>query len=182
MIGLIFGSVINRLSGAFSALLGFVTRNPLLAALIASLCLSGWLWHRDNVHIHQRDECATARKADRLVYINAEAEASAKAIAALQAQEAHYTVKAKEADHAYQITLSDAHNDADHFIAAGGMRDKAARSASGSAAPRPQGGDSSVPVDVPGFTLVDNIDVRRCSDLAPYSVNAHNWATGLAGE
>jgi hypothetical protein len=181
MIGLLVGGW-GWLREAFSAAMGYVTRNPWPCAVIALCVALAWTWHGKSVAQHNLATCATARKADRQAYINAEAEASVKAIAALQAQEAHYTVKAKEADHAYQITLSDAHNDADHFIAAGGMRDKAARSASGSAAPSPQGGDSSVPVDVPGFTLVDNIDVRRCSDLAPYALSARSWALGLAGE
>jgi hypothetical protein len=104
MIGLLVGGW-GWLREAFSAAMGYVTRNPWPCAVIALCVALAWTWHGKSVAQHNLATCATARKADRQAYINAEAEASAKAIAALQAQEAHYTVKAKEADHAYQITL-----------------------------------------------------------------------------
>ena len=179
MLGLIFGGILKRAKDALWAIMGFVRRYPLQTALIVAVGLSGWLWHRDSVHVRQLATCQAARKADRQAYVDAEAEAAAKAIAALRAQEARYQTKAKEADNEYQGALSDARTDADRFIADGGMRDKAARSARSPTATSPQGGSASLPVEVPGLTLVDNDDVHRCSDVAAYAVKAHGWAVKL---
>lgn len=70
------------LKEASSALFGLVRRYPLQAALIASLCLSGWLWRGRQAERVEAARWETAFSDQKLAYEKAQAEAKAKQIAA----------------------------------------------------------------------------------------------------
>ncbi len=63
------------LKSGLSALLSLAGRYPLAAALIASLCLSGWLWHGKGKALAERD----AARADLATITAAQKEATQKA-------------------------------------------------------------------------------------------------------
>lgn len=182
MIGLIFGGLLKRLSEALSAVLGFVTRNPLLAALIVSLCLSAFMWHGKSVATNQRDQCQTARKADRQAYIDAEAESAAKAIAALRAQEALYQTKAKEADNAYNLDLASARSAADRYRASHRVPAIIVGRSPSSATAGTTGHDSGIPASAAAdsdMVAVSNADFNACTGAVIYARAAYDWAKGL---
>lgn len=69
-------SALGWLRKAATALLDLARRYPLAAALIASLCLSGWLWHGKSKALAERDAARAENAA--LVKGNTEAEERAK--------------------------------------------------------------------------------------------------------
>ena len=167
---------------AATALLGLIRRYPLAAALIVAVVLSGWQWRANHIHTAQRDAAIAGRAADRRAYFDAQADAQLKAIAALRAQEARYTIKAKEADHDHEIQLASASAAAERFIAAGGVRRaKAADRASAQTVASAKGDGASVPAQVPAnAVMVTASDVRICTANSVDLLAAHNWAVGLA--
>ena len=171
---------------AATALLGLVRRHPLAAALIVAVALAGWQWRDNHIHTAQRDAAIAGRAADRKAYFDAQADAQLKAIAALRAQEARYTVKAKEADHDHEIQLASASAAAERFIAAGGVRRaKAASGASGGTVARAEssGAQSS---DGPGaaseLVAVTADDVRICTNNTVRLESVRAWVIGLNGD
>ena len=183
MIGLIFGGLLKRLSGAFSALLGFVTRNPWPCAVLALCALLGWQIYGKQAALHNLATCQAGRKADRQAYIDAEAEAAAKAIAALQAQEARYTAHAKDADNAHSTELVAANVAAAEYIRTHRVPAVFVCRSSGAAPAAAQGGDSGVSeTPAADAVLVSASDINACTADYTYAVSAHLWSKGLAGE
>ncbi|MDE2434753.1 MAG: hypothetical protein KGM49_00700 [Sphingomonadales bacterium] len=89
----------NWLRGAAGALRGLIGRYPLQAALIASLCLSGWLWHGwDREKAHHLSDRAAAEETMRQFRAASDANAAA-AIAQVKAAEARSAQQAKDNTH-----------------------------------------------------------------------------------
>jgi hypothetical protein len=70
--------ILKWLREGLTALLGIVRRYPLQAALIASLCLSCWLWLGKTAAEGERDAEIAGRKADRVTYEAAQEKAKAR--------------------------------------------------------------------------------------------------------
>lgn len=168
------------LKQALGALLSLVRHYPLQTALIASLCLAGWLWHGKNEALAERDVAIAGRAADRLAYTSAQAEAKRLAIAAKEAQEAIYRAKAKDADNAYQLALANSRSAADRYAAANRVRpETACRPSSGTVAAA-EGGSAGVSENpAPDAIMVSQADFNALNDAAIYAMAAHEWAKGL---
>lgn len=155
---------------ALTALADLARRYPREAAIIALLCLCGWLWH------------GKTRADDRTRAIVAASErAEADMLAAIKAQQDGYNILAKEADREHTQALADAGNRTDRFIAANRVRpetcqpDRAAEASQGDAATAPQ----VTPADA---VLVEAADVRACSAAAVYAQSSYEWAQGMVAK
>ena len=168
---------------ALQALLGLVVRYPLQCALVASLCLSGWLWMGRRDAIADLADCRAGRKADRAAFEQAATTARRLAEQQKAAEEARHLKRAKEADHAHQTALADARARADAFIARNRLRPQGAGGSPGGTAGPAQGGDPGVPDGLPADpVMVEADDVLACTDATIYALKAREWALGLAGE
>lgn len=170
---------------ALTALTDFARAYPLQFACIALLALSGWLWHGKREAIEQRDVAVAGRKADRTAYVDAQAEAAAKAIAALQAAETRYTNLAKDADNEQRVELADARTAADRYIAANRVRRcEAAGSPRGGPVAAPESPDTGVPESLPADSLVaiSDDDLHKCTAATVYAIGARAWALSLEGK
>ena len=170
--------------GKIKRAVGFVwtwaVKNPLIAALVVTLCLLAWTWHGKSRALNQRDEAIAGRTADRKSYVDAEAEAAMKALAALRAQEAMYVTKAKDADRGYETQLATANTSLDSYIATHRVRNQTAGSPRSGATTSTEGSDTTVLADLPGGTvLVSEDDLRVCNANTTYAIGAHNWAVTL---
>ncbi len=120
------------LKEAAVALLGLVRRYPLQAALIASLCLSGWLWRGKQEALAERD-LARVQFAD---CQRAGIKAREAQIALNRETKAKYEAAAKEADHEHEKALALANDRTERWIANHRVRPQEDRSrASGTSAP-----------------------------------------------
>lgn len=153
------------LENALSALVDLTRRYPLQMALIASLCLSGWLWHGRS---QARQELAALQEAQR------QAAGAQKRVNDVAQQ--HYTEKAHEADDSHVAVRDDARAATDRYIA--DHRVRAEDRACQTPAPAPSDG-TAVPSSVPSGVVVGEADVRTCGDLYAYAVSAHDWAQSL---
>ena len=167
---------------AASAFFALLTRYPLQAALVASLCLAGWLWWGKGKTIDQRDEAVAGRRADRAAYTAAQAEAQRLALAAKAATEARYKANAERVQNAYEAKSADVRSAAARFIDANRLRPGGVGGSPRQAASAADHSNPGVPVDVSTAALVavSDVDVQRCSDTAAYAVAAREWALGLA--
>ena len=171
---------------AATALLGLARRYPLAAALIVAVALAGWQWRANHIHTAQRDDAIAGRAADRKAYFDAQADAQLKAIAALRAQEARHTVKAKEADHDHEIQLASASVVAERFIAVGGVRRAkgVVGKIGGTVASAESGGSQSS--DGLGaasqLVAVTADDVRICTANTVRLESVRAWALGINGD
>ena len=174
--------LLPRAIEAAGALLGVVRRYPLQAALVASLCLAGWLWWGKGKAIDQRDAAVAGRRADRAAYTAAQAEAQRLALAAKAATEARYKANAERVQNAYEAKFADVRSAAASFIDANRLRPGGVGGSPGQAASATDHRNPRVPVDVSASALVavSDVDVQRCSDTAAYAVAAREWALGLA--
>ncbi len=162
--------VASALWGRLQALAGIIGRYPLQAALIASLCLCGWLYKG------KRDAIA-ARKADAVAFQTASDTARAEQ-AALRARERQaYQDQAHDADQRYLSRASDARSTTRDFIARNRVQPNAGcrpAVAIGQADP------AGLPAPVPADVIVAETDVHACGDLYAYSVAAREWALTVA--
>lgn len=171
---------------ALGTLLGLIRTYPREAAIIALMCLSGWLWRGWNAQ-----EAKTAiqhtgwvneirlRNDDRKAYQDAQREAEAKAIAAKLAQEAKDEQRRKTADEHLKQDLADDRRRTDDY--ARRMRYQAPRSApSGTDLPSgteaPQVADRSS--DVAELVGITRTDLEICTVNSRRLLNAHDWAVG----
>lgn len=168
------------LKEAFSALLGIVRRYPLQTALIASLCLAGWMWQARNAERAKVSDLTAQIMSERAAYASAQAEAKRLAIAAKEAQEAIYRAKAKDADNAYQLALANSRSAADRYAAANRVRpETACCSPGGTVAPAEVGSAGVSEKPAPDAIMVSQADFNALNDAAIYAMAAHEWAKGL---
>jgi len=147
-----------------------------IAGALAVFGLIAASWHyRHAYHAEQ-----ALRAADKAAYVNAQAQAQAKALAALQATEAAYRSKADASEQTYRSKLADARGLADSYIALHRVRvETPSRVASGPASSA-QGGSASVPADMPAdAVMVSAGDVQACTAASTYALGAHEWALSL---
>jgi hypothetical protein len=146
--------------------------------LLAALGLIGALSHyRHAYHAEQ-----ALRAADKAAYVNAQAQAQTKALAALQATEAAYRSKADASEQTYRSKLADARGLADHYIAVHRVRvETPSRVASGTIASAQGGSASSAdrPSAAPDLVEVTAADIQICTVNTTRLEAAHDWALGL---
>lgn len=162
------------LKNAASALLGLIRTYPLQAALIAALCLSGWLWWGKRHAEAQRDTWHRAYD----LRVAAE-KAAAQAQKALNAKvQQTYEEQADASQERYDASRDRVRDAADRYIADRRLPEQCTP---GGGDPASGAGDPAVPAGVPasGYVAVSDADVRACSDATRYAVEAHNYAAGL---
>lgn len=162
------------LKSGLSALLSLAGRYPWQAALIASLCLSGWLWHGKDKALAERD----AARADLATITAAQKEAAAKA------KQARADAEKLTKDLAHATDQHAADLDAiSRRALADRMRAKAPRCASsGPVAPAlPDGAQGDPGSDTGGvyFTAAEADNLRRHEVR---STSCEGWARGLIAE
>lgn len=157
---------------AATALFDLARRYPLAAALIASLCLSGWLWHGKGKALAERD----AARAEIAAMVEANKVATERAKEARAANQAAFAKLKKEADNGHSTALADADRRTAEFIR---LR-RQSGSCAAKADPASEGPSTGVPEIAPAETvLVEASDVRACSAASVYADEAHKWARGL---
>lgn len=162
---------------AAGALFSLIGRYPLHAALLASLCLAGWLWRGKQSALTERD----AARAETAQVITAGQQALAAQIKLHDETKAAYAAKAKEADHAHEIELAAASDRTERFIAAGGVRKACGSRTSVASAPAESavaesGDGQGLP---PGLVAVTPADVRLCTANSLRLKAVHDWGEGL---
>lgn len=146
---------------------------PYIALALA--CALAWHWHS------RLNACHSASEAFRVSVAQAQIEASARAFAARQAEQAEYDRKAKASDekHALQVAgltaLADSYK-RDHRVFVpphpGAGRATAATR---------QGDDSGVPAEPSTASIVvAETDFDRCTAWVAYGLDAREWALSLA--
>ena len=165
-------STLGWLRKAATALFDLARRYPLAAALIASLCLSGWLWHGKGKALAERD----AARAQISAMIEASKQATELALKERAANQAAFAKLKKEADNGHSTALADADRRTADFIR---LR-RQSGSCAAKADPASEGASAGVPEIASAETvLVDASDVRACSAASVYADEAHKWARGL---
>lgn len=163
------------LKKAAVALLGLVQRYPLQTALIASLCLSGWLWRGKQEAIAERD-LARVQFADCLRVGQKAREAQ---IALNNQTKAKYEAAAKEADHDHAKELADALDRTERWIAANRVR-QAGGSGAGVANAPAEGEVAGVHQEMPAdAVLVGAADVRICTARSQDALSAYEFGQAL---
>ena len=163
------------LKQAAVALLGLVRTYPLQAALIASLCLSGWLWRGKQEAIAERD-LARVQFAD---CQRAGVKAREAQIALNRETKAKYEAAAKEADHEHSKALALANDRTERWIAANRVRQAGGSGAerSGAAA---EGEAAGVHQEMPAdAVLVGAADVRICTARSQDALSAYEFGQAL---
>lgn len=160
MIWLKLLGVFGWLKKAAGALLGLVRTYPLQCALIAAMCLAGWLWRGKQHAIADRD-AARATIADM----------TAKAKAARQAT----VTIAKESDKAHEKRVTDNRSRTDRYIATRRLQPQACVSA-------PAEDQTTGPPEKPAavsFVAMSEQDVKACGDLQAYAESAYQWGQSM---
>ena len=111
----VFG-LLGSVRKAIAALFGMMRRNPMAAMLVASLCLSIWLWRAGERARGERDVAIAGRADDRARYTAAQVEAARVALAAKAATEARYRANAERTQNAYETELADARDATADYI------------------------------------------------------------------
>ena len=165
-----------------TGLIGAIVPAPLSLALkagpyVAIGALALMAWHFDARAVAN----AALVQSQAIAFKQAQASATQIAQAALRHEQAAYTLKATEAQSAYQSQLADAQSAADRYIAAHraplGVQFQAVASGGSGAAATPASNSAGVPAGVPtDAVVVSSSDVQACTDVTTYAVNAHQWA------
>lgn len=158
----------NWLKEAVRAAFRWCLARPWQAALIAALALSLWLYHGKQSETRRADAWHHAWQAQK----NA-SEAAAAAQKALNAKiQTTYKEAANVAQERY-VALSDRSGDLTRdYIAAHRVRPSTGQACGSD--PAAPAGDPGVPAPVPAqAVLVDESDVRACSDAYAYALSAH---------
>lgn len=165
---------------ALQAVLGVIGRYPLQCALIALLCLSGWLWSGKKKALSERDTARSTIIAQAKGFRAAQIEAQAKAFEARQRQQADFDRKAKVSDEKHELQLASALDRTDAFIRANRVRSQAiAGAGSGAIAPSQSDGAGLSQILPTDSVMVSADDVRKCTGAVSYATDAHGWAMGL---
>ena len=161
---------------AAGALFGLIRTYPLLAALIASLCLSGWLWRGKQSALAERD----AARDETAQVIKAGQQALAAQIKLHDETKAAYAAKAKEANDDYAKDLAAASTAADRYANANRVRKVCVSRPSETSGPA-EDNHSAVPEVPAAETLVaiTRADFDKCTALYPYANGAYKWGVVL---
>jgi len=153
-------------------LVALAVRYPLQCALIASLCLSAWLWrgwHGEHA----------GRAADMARVAAAQVDADRIAQQALAETERRYRMKADEADAHYRADFADARDATAIYIRTHRVR-AVNQGATGQAVASAESGSAGLPETVPTGVVVDQSDVQACANLYAYALAAHDWAVSIS--
>lgn len=161
---------------AAGALFSLIGRYPLHAALIASLCISGWLWRGKQSALAERD----AARAETAQVIKAGQQALAAQIKLHDETKAAYAAKAKEANDDYAKDLAAASTAADRYANANRVRKVCVSRPSETSGPA-EDNHSAVPEVPAAETLVaiTRADFDKCTALYPYANGAYKWGVVL---
>lgn len=155
---------------ALNAVAALIVRYPLQAALVASLCLSGWLWRGWNKAEAKIEAIELAAKQSEALHR-----------AAIKAQQDKFDRLKKETDDGYKAALADAGDRTDRFIAANRVRGKSC--AIEAAAPgQGEGAGSPQEPSAEAFVAVTEADVKACAGAWVYAQASYEWAQGLIRE
>ena len=150
---------------------------PLQVALIASLCLAGWLWRGKRDALDERD----AARAETAQVITAGQQALAAQIKLHDETKAAYAAAAKDADNEYTKDLAAANGAADRYAAANRVRSKTcvgrAIETSGPAENSDPGVFESAPAEA--LVAITRADFDKCTALYPYANGAYKWGVVL---
>ena len=161
---------------AAGALFGLIRTYPLLAALISSLCLSGWLWRGKQSALAERE----AARDETAQVIKAGQQALAAQIKLHDETKAAYAAKAKEANDDYAKDLAAASTAADRYANANRVRKVCVSRPSETSGPA-EDNHSAVPEVPAAETLVaiTRADFDKCTALYPYANGAYKWGVVL---
>lgn len=161
---------------AAGALFGLVQAYPLHCALIASLCLSGWLWRGKQSALAERD----AARAETAQVIKAGQQALAAQIKMHDETKAAYAAKAKEANDDYAKDLAAASTAADRYANANRVRKVCVGRPSETSGPAENSdpGISEVPA-AEALVAITRADFDKCTALYPYANGAYKWGVVL---
>ena len=145
-------------------------RYPLQMALIAFLCLSGWLWRGWDKAEARIDAMEAAAKQSEALHR-----------AAIKAQQDKFDRLKKETDDGYKAALADAGDRTSRYIDTHRLRGKSCAIEAAAPGQGESAGSPEKPAAVP-FVAVSEADVKVCGSLYAYSLAAHQWAQGLIRE
>jgi hypothetical protein len=181
---LFFGGALKRLTEALTALLGWIARYPWQAALIASMCLSGWLWRGRQAARVEAARWEQAFVDQKAAYQKAQADALLAQIAADKANLAAQTALAAQVEQAHAANDTIRKNAVDTYARAHPVR--LCRQAHASPASGP--GETSVPGD-PGqpdeapadadLVAITRTDLDHLAAKAMRDSEWMNWADAL---
>lgn len=181
-IKLLLGGWLKRLTAALGGLLKWAGHNPWQALVIALCTFSGWLWWHDSRVIEDRDK-AIHVAAEQIKGMEAASEQNRLAqIAAVKAKEQHYKDIAHEADKEHAEQLADANDALARYIATHRVRPESPGGGFSAPGGTAESGSAEVPagLSADSFVAVSDDDMRRCTAIATYALDAHNWVLKLA--
>jgi hypothetical protein len=147
-----------------------------IAAAVAVFGLIVASWHYRNAYHAEK----ALRRADRALYVQAQAEAARIAQEALRHQEHIYVTKAQEIEHEYVVKIANARSATDRYIAAHRVRGQTVAGVASPAIIITESGNPGLPQDLPADAImVSERDVQACTEASIYAVSAHDWAAGL---
>mgnify|MGYP003479190457 FL=1 len=161
--------------GAYALLCG-IKRYPLHAALLASMCFSGWLWRGKQSALAERD----AARDETAQVIKAGQQALAAQIKLHDETKAAYAAKAKEANDDYAKDLAAASTAADRYANANRVR-KVCVSRPSETSVSAENSDPGV-LEVPAteaLVAITRADFDKCTALYPYANGAYKWGVVL---
>ena len=166
------------LKQALGALLGAVGRYPWQAAIIASLCLSGWLWRAKNIERAGWVAEIAARQSDRAAYQAAQVEAAAKQLAADQANVTLQNERNRIT--IYVQTAAEAHrrDDVARYVSTHGVRCEAAPGAGSGTLTAGLPVNPAKPDDTPepaGMALIAPADLDKLTREAVQGAVRYEW-------
>jgi hypothetical protein len=168
-----------------TALLGVAGRYPWQAALIASLCLSGWLWHGKGKAIGERDAARAETTALKASYVKAQADAAQAQRAADQANVASQTARNEKLELTYAQTETARRNAVADYIAGHRVRACPAQSAASGSAQAGVHPDPAEPADsteTAGLVTVTTIDLDSLTAGAVHGAKCTGFLNTLIAE
>ena len=170
-------SLALRTRSMLGAMLGWIGRNPIVAALCGAVVALALCVHIIGV----KDRTIARLTAQAVSFREAQAQATVIAQQALHHQEAVYQAKAQDTDHAYQTQLVAAQSSADMYIATHRVRPNGAGSTGPAIAAATGSNPGSVvgPGDPAYMVAVSADDINVCTVNTQRLQAGHNWALGL---
>jgi len=175
------------LKGAFLALLSWVRRYPLQAALIVAVCASLWLWRGRQAARVEAARWEQAFAEQKAGYEKAQADAKAKQLAADKANLASQTALAAQVEQAHAANDTIRKNAVDAYARANPVRvcRQAPGSAPGGSGPADVPGDPgqpSDPTEIPGMVALTRSDLDDLTREAVQGAERFNYLDALIKE